>query len=46
MPDLMVSVRLGSIFNKLGQLLGKHPDVTVLVSKEPLLVVRYSLLVR
>ncbi len=46
MPDLMVSVRLGSLFYKLGQLLGKLPDVAVLVSEELLLVVSNSVLVQ
>ena len=36
---MMVNVRLGSIFHKLGQLFGKLPDVAVLVSEELLLVV-------
>ena len=46
MTDLMVTVRLGSIFHKLGQLLGKFLGVAVLVSEELLLVVINSILVQ
>jgi hypothetical protein len=46
MSDLTVTVRLGSIFHKLVQLLGKLPDVAVLVSEELLLVESNSVLVQ